>query len=572
MKSLLSIATAIFLLLAAAPVSSFPASSRHVSSGTLIDTDGSDGYSGDYVVIFNPSANPENVKSTGDMTGLIETEVEPYSWYKEGELPSGSRDAYMRDVDAELAAEAKELGGYLPGGGRASWSFEVGDVHTFYVYWYSPLPDHNIDFKVLAKGEHCYIWTPVSDDPNVWPLDSLDPDYAQQAADVFDSKFDLMRKSFGDQWDGDYGDGRLSLLFYNIDDGWTIGDGAYIGGYFFSYDYYYNGLPIINIDTYPTIRYTYDDGTVTEDISYVYGCMVHEYQHLINYSQCGYTDDWVNEMMSAAAEEICFPGSSVVGRLLSWTNYYEQGGYNLLNPPSEVEYVPEYPLENGFSLYGWDADTPDVLVLYAQVSLFAQYLYTHYGNSFFHDLMDSLSDGSPSVFALENASDEDAIKLAEEFRVALTANTELSEYGGRYAFKPQDGYDPDEYYGIESPYDLLCPVVFTGRRCDIQGGGAICVKPAGGVYYPPHGAASGLVYYGVTRNAEQTVLPGDADLNGVVTANDALLVMRASLGLVTLTPKQELAADIDGSGTVTANDALIIMRMSLGLLRLRRKL
>lgn len=40
-----------------------------------IDTDGSDGYSGDYVVIYNPSTSSYGDMSTGNMSGLIETEV-----------------------------------------------------------------------------------------------------------------------------------------------------------------------------------------------------------------------------------------------------------------------------------------------------------------------------------------------------------------------------------------------------------------------------------------------------------------------------------------------------------------
>ena len=58
---------------------------------------------------------------------------------------------------------------------------------------------------------------------------------------------------------------------------------------------------------------------------------------------------------------------------------------------------------------------------------------------------------------------------------------------------------------------------------------------------------------------------GDADANGSVTANDALLVLRYTLGIV---PENELdlrAADYDENGSITANDALAILRHTLGL-------
>ena len=62
-------------------------------------------------------------------------------------------------------------------------------------------------------------------------------------------------------------------------------------------------------------------------------------------------------------------------------------------------------------------------------------------------------------------------------------------FSGEYGFTPQEGYDPEEYHGVENPYDLLGPIVFTGSSCEIYGGGAIAVKPVGGVYNPPSGAS-----------------------------------------------------------------------------------
>ena len=57
-------------------------------------------------------------------------------------------------------------------------------------------------------------------------------------------------------------------------------------------------------------------------------------------------------------------------------------------------------------------------------------------------------------------------------------------------------------------------------------------------------------------------LPGDIDSDGFVTANDALMVLRAALGII---GDLGSAADMDGDGNVTANDALIILRAALGL-------
>ena len=54
-------------------------------------------------------------------------------------------------------------------------------------------------------------------------------------------------------------------------------------------------------------------------------------------------------------------------------------------------------------------------------------------------------------------------------------------------------------------------------------------------------------------------------MNGVVNSADALLALRASMGLVTLTPAQIERGDMNGDGEVTSSDALVILRMSMSL-------
>ncbi len=58
---------------------------------------------------------------------------------------------------------------------------------------------------------------------------------------------------------------------------------------------------------------------------------------------------------------------------------------------------------------------------------------------------------------------------------------------------------------------------------------------------------------------------GDIDGDGYITANDALLILRSSAGMETLSSEQETAADIDCDGSITANDALDVLRYSAGL-------
>ncbi len=61
------------------------------------------------------------------------------------------------------------------------------------------------------------------------------------------------------------------------------------------------------------------------------------------------------------------------------------------------------------------------------------------------------------------------------------------------------------------------------------------------------------------------LIVGDADLDGVVTATDARLVLRNAVGLETLKAMQLHAADADENGVITASDARLVLRKSAGL-------
>ena len=67
------------------------------------------------------------------------------------------------------------------------------------------------------------------------------------------------------------------------------------------------------------------------------------------------------------------------------------------------------------------------------------------------------------------------------------------------------------------------------------------------------------------QTAEPAILKGDADGDGSVTEDDALLTLRRSVGLEAFTAAQEKRADMDNDGAITAEDAREILRKSAGL-------
>ena len=67
----------------------------------------------------------------------------------------------------------------------------------------------------------------------------------------------------------------------------------------------------------------------------------------------------------------------------------------------------------------------------------------------------------------------------------------------------------------------------------------------------------------VPAEPEETFLAGDVDGDGVVTAEDAMLILRRVVGLETFTERQEKAADMDGDGMITAADAREALRAAV---------
>ncbi|MBO6061739.1 MAG: hypothetical protein J6P98_06475, partial [Clostridia bacterium] len=447
-KRTLALLCAAFMLLAVFPI--FPAAAEQGAletgnGGLELDTDPAGGYVGDYVLIYNPSTSAYNSYSTGNMTGLIETVPDPYASVENSAIPSYDK---IIDVDAQIAQIDSQRPKIEPPLEEKA-SYNVGDTKTFTISSYSPGPS-SLSFKCVAKGDHCYVWTPAQNNTNYFPLDVIDPTYPQIVCDEFESKFSQMQSSFGNHSNGSQGDGRIHLMYYNIDDGWTITNNTgYVAGYFSSYDFSSNGLPMIHVDTYPCVYYVNADGEEVRRITNSFSVFCHEYQHLINYSITGGMDTWLNECMSAAAEEICYPGSSIVSRIQSWENYYYSTNDDWLTPPHEFAYTPEYEMHNGYSMYDWSNYLDYVLPLYSQVSMFAQYLFTHYGNRIFRSITQNYSGNS--VSAIQAATGMVTAELVKNFRIAVTAN-DYAAYNGEYGFIPQEGYDPENYHGVANPY------------------------------------------------------------------------------------------------------------------------
>jgi hypothetical protein len=122
------------------------------------------------------------------------------------------------------------------------------------------------------------------------------------------------------------------------------------------------------------------------------------------------------------------------------------------------------------------------------------------------------------------------------------------------------GADFDLYVRFGTPpnaEDFDCSVVAAGRN-------AVCrfEAPTPGTWYLRVVRASGTGEYQATATSYRAVPScGDVDASGAIVANDALLALRAALGLGECATS---VCDISGDGEVVATDALLLLQLAVG--------
>ena len=154
--------------------------------------------------------------------------------------------------------------------------------------------------------------------------------------------------------------------------------------------------------------------------------------------------------------------------------------------------------------------------------------------------------------------------FAEFERLRCVHLPESLESVGAAAFVNCDSLEKLEFAG---------PVPSFGANCFANVAGVLCYDVADGSWndeiLKPTGGSFILIGSVFPEKPEQPEQPqgmlGDVDGNGKLNYSDALMILRASIGLETLTPEQEVQADFDGDGIINYNDALQVLRASIGL-------
>jgi hypothetical protein len=251
---------------------------------------------------------------------------------------------------------------------------------------------YQIDADLLAEGNYCKIW--VEQDPR----GSAGPASLQAMAGEYDGKiYPRMLAAFDNGeniYDGpgvpliahnmmeyaDYltdGDGKLSILLLDIQDGYAMGNGSYVGGYFWSGDLYQrnsagslqysNETDMIYLDTYPGKPGTSDSNRT----------LAHEMQHLMNhvagrlYRGDASMDTWIDEGLSSAAEYI-------------YLETHNSTRYDWFNRD------PKGTIAKGNNFFVWGNYNDDsILDDYATVYLFFQWLRIQGGNEIYKNIIKS---------------------------------------------------------------------------------------------------------------------------------------------------------------------------------------
>lgn len=127
---------------------------------SILDRDGSDGYTGDLVLVYHPALGNDGSKSMGTLDGLVET-TENRVPTREGTYLKTS--GLYSEPDPFLTAAIRQADPCyeLTGGDR----WQVGFPHVFNIG--AGCPDEML-FQVSSVGERCRVWSPVNPDYGPW--------------------------------------------------------------------------------------------------------------------------------------------------------------------------------------------------------------------------------------------------------------------------------------------------------------------------------------------------------------------------------------------------------------------
>ncbi|HRW93208.1 MAG TPA: hypothetical protein P5560_09705 [Thermotogota bacterium] len=417
-------------------------------------------YDGEILVVSNESVNETSFANTGSISSARWNPFENRDEW-DGKIPAGLEEsAYRLDPHRPLPESVSRAD--LVQGPTGQPRYSIGDTRQFYTYNFVTGQDVLITATLQGQSAHCEVWAEN-------PAKITTTLGGQMASEYENTIYPSVTSNFYTPSDVN-SDGKVAILCYDIQDGFT-GSGGYTCGYFWSGDLFnYTGsnqMEIFYIDTRPTM-YWYEGET--PDVDAAYGTIAHEFQHMVNFNRNyiveggSSMDTWLNEAFSMAAEHIVYGPGEVAGRI----SYY--------NGSSSIR--------DGHSLLYWD-NSGDTLSNYALSYLAGQYIRTQMGqgNAIFREI---LEDSDNDYQCVENAihahisASKSFERFLTDFRLALLFKNSSGPYG----------------FAGESAFNSISPNYYTGGAKSLRGGGAL-YKQISGSFTDPGNAGATIQYVGV---------------------------------------------------------------------------
>ena len=448
-----------------------------------------------YVMIYNPfifderdeAANYRLMRNTGKIGSQIVLGMNRADDMGDITFPEmvspGDLDSDLDDMEYEAGGRA---GGLAP-------DYQKGDVHAFYAFDNERMNSRSLhELTCIYAGEHCCIW-----DLNGAVTSKQAKDLGQE---VDEKIYPADTKAFGQGRFTEDG-GKVHILFQPLRE--------HLGGFFCTYDIYATGEvydyevsfyglnldhAIININS----------SMLKTDYDFIRSTLAHEFQHQICATDFVESNKkkmrtWLNEAMSAYAEDLVYPG-------IKNENYY-----HLCMFRSDL-------FRKGQSLYNFDTSGDNFIGAYGAVYLFTRYLTDLAGDDVFSKVHENFRNGKGSYISeaevlyksvpkkkreaiesaytypkfieneFENETDEWMSKMTLDFFL----ETIRMDLGASKSY----GLTAKESWDIAHTQMLYSEI----NPQDIEGGGRMIVAVEGDTFKIPEDAQEGLIYIGLDEN------------------------------------------------------------------------
>lgn len=215
-------------------------------------------------------------------------------------------------------------------------TYKVGDVETFWTKNIVTNAFEQTPAVLKSIGRHCYVFLEEGKSISGEAIDKVQKNFD-------DNIYPTNTRNFGSEWKpGIDGDERITLLMFDIKDGYS-GTGGFVGGYFYAVDSYLQEKLPAHVKSNEREMF-YLDINPSDPVSDRYmNTIAHEFQHMIHFNNDSSEYSWVNEACSQIAPYLCGYGHA-----------NQVGAYMRTPDNSLTAWAKEQMLANYGQVYLWN--------------------------------------------------------------------------------------------------------------------------------------------------------------------------------------------------------------------------